>query len=330
MKNIFLLFGEDTYSSNQKLGYWRTGFTKKYSEDADLQILDGANLNLTEFVTNLSAMPFFAEKRMIIVKNIFANQKADELTKVSEQIDKVPEETILVFFEEGTVDKRTKLYKNLTKKADIEEFKLMNPQQTTKWILDHAKKKNLQIDFATANYLSNYSSSSLWKLSSELEKLSLYANGEQVTQTMINEVTTPSLSASVFLLTDQISQKVPKKALKTLETIADSGEDLTKVFYMIARQFRLLIQIKDMLENNESQPFIVKKLKQHPFVVQKTSQQCKNFNFSELKRSHRALLKIDEDFKTGRIKTSTTDQKELRLAIEQFILKSNQTNVPTH
>lgn len=89
---------------------------------------------------------------------------------------------------------------------------------------------------------------------------------------------------------------------------------------MIVRHFRILLQVNDLIEKHESPKTIEKKLKQHPFVIKKTSQQSRNFNNQTLEKIYQELLNIDIGTKTGKIKTYPANNNEFQLAIEQFII----------
>lgn len=315
MSSIFLLHGEDTFSSTQKLNLYRDGFVQKYNTDPE--IFEGKKLDLSQFETNLEAMPFLSEKRLLIVRNFLSQGKTDEQKRMAEALSRTPETTVLIFHESTRADKRLSLYKKLVKLANVEEFSTKTAGEISKWALDRAQKKGLKFSPSLATFFVNHCGSDLWRLDTELEKLSLL---EEVTQETVEKVTTPSLSASVFKLTDSIAQKNIKPALHTLKTLQDSGEDMIKVFFMIVRHFRILIQTHDLLHNNETNSSIAKKLKQPPFVVSKGIQQSKNFTLKKLKQIYQELLEIDTGFKTGKIRIQSTDNRAYNLAIEKFII----------
>ena len=101
-----------------------------------------------------------------------------------------------------------------------------------------------------------------------------------------------------------------------------AGENLRPVFYMIVRQFRLLIQGSGYMSNNPNgnSTSFASSIKIHPFVAKNTLEQVRRFKFSELKKSYNELLEIDTALKTSKIRTTVDDQDELALAIERFIL----------
>ncbi len=319
-KPIFLFCGEDTYSSNQKLKFWTDQFIEKYGENSNIEIIDGKNLDIKNFTTNIETIPFLSEKRLIIIKNFLSTSDKETQKIISDSLEKTPDFCIVVFHETSEIEKTTSVYKKIKTIGKIEEFAPLSPAELTKWILNKAKKETININSKTANFLTLHCGCELWRISNELEKLQTFADGKEITQKMIEDLITPSLSASIFRLTDSISEKNAKESLKTLETLSSTGEELSRIFFMIVRHFRILLQVHEMAKKNENKLTITKKLKQHPFVIQKTLSQSKVFTTEKLENIYQNLLKIDTDFKTGMIKTYQGDDSEYKLAIEQLII----------
>lgn len=318
-QSIFLFYGENTYSSAQKLRFWQSEFAKKYGKDA-IEITDWKNINTSEFATNIEAIPFLSEKRMIIVKDFLSNTKTEEQKQIADHLDKAVSECVIIFYENEAPDKRSSLFKKIAKIGQLEEFEAMHPKDIAKWIIEKAKKEGIKIKLEIAEYISEYCGPDLWTISNELEKLKLFANNGEITKKMVDDLCVPSLTSSIFKLTDSISQKKTKDSLKTFKILKESGEELSRIFYMIARHFRILIQVHEMINQGEKQFSITKKLKQHPFVIQKTAEQSKNFTREKLENIHKKLLEIDRQTKTGIIKSYQTDYREFELAVEQLII----------
>lgn len=319
MPNIFLFHGPDTYQSNQKLRFWENEFAKKFGEDA-IEVIQGKDLDKADFITNIQTLSFLSEKRLTIVKDYLSLKKADDHKLIAQNLDKAEESCILIFYENGPAEKANPIYKKIAKIAKIEEFKGLSINETNRWIMDKAKTDRIMLDTPTAYYLNEQCGPDLWSLSNELEKLRLYANGKPVSKEMINELCTISLNSTIFKLIDLIGQKNHKKSIEAFTLLQDNNEDIGKVFYMIARHFRILIQVMDMLKKGENQLSITKRLNQHPFVIQKSLNQCRNFKPEELEKIYKQLLEIDIKSKTGVIKTYKADNREFKLAIEHLII----------
>jgi DNA polymerase-3 subunit delta len=69
---------------------------------------------------------------------------------------------------------------------------------------------------------------------------------------------------------------------------------------MIARQYRIIIKVKDaMVAGPGSENEIAKRVQEHPFVVKKAMQQARQYTFDELHMIMNRLLETDYAMKTG-------------------------------
>jgi len=140
---------------------------------------------------------------------------------------------------------------------------------------------------------------------------------------MILDLVTPSLSSSIFKLTDSLAAKDRTGSLKIFSILVESGEEPLMIFYMIVRHFRILIQAKYLVDHGiTDQSSIARELKCHPFVAQNAAKQCRNFDIPTLKKIYAQLLELDKSFKSGRVKITADDPSEMLLEIERFIIKN--------
>jgi len=320
--NIFFFHGEDTYSIHQKIKFWIDQFKIKYGDDTNIEVIEAAKINPKEFATNLQSLPFLAEKRLVIIKNLLEDSDQDTQEKIIESLENIPDFCILVFAENTTPDKRTSGFKNLCKLAKTEEFQPLSPIELTNWILKTTEAHKGKISRQDAEFLASQIGADLWRLSNEIDKLITATQPQNlITKSLIESLVTPSLSSSIFKLTDAIAAKKHKDSLRIFKTLIDSGEEAMMVFHMIVRQFRILIQAHYLVSQKEDQASMAKKLKMHPYVVMTACNQSKNFTAEKLKEIYARLLEIDTRFKTGKIKITTDDNRELLLELEKFIIE---------
>jgi DNA polymerase-3 subunit delta len=320
-KNVYLFYGDETYLAHQKLTLWREKFEEKYGGDINIAELEGKGLITANFESDIQSAPFLAEKRLVIIKDFLEKGNKDEQKKVAEILEnEIPDFCIIVFVENKMPDKRASLFKKLNKVGQLEEFEQLMGPQLSKWIMDRAREKNLNINMQMADYLGQVAGSDLWNLNNELKKLKTYSQNNPITKDAVDELVHPNLTTSIFKFTDFLAQKNPRGSLKTLHILIESGEDIVKILFMIVRHFRILIQVKDLVDRGTRKPDIASRLKQHPYTISTTMQQSPNFSAETLREIYNALLKIDIGIKTGKIRMLADDKKEILLALEQFVL----------
>jgi DNA polymerase-3 subunit delta len=333
-KNIFLFTGEESYLLHEQINSWKKAFVEKHG-DINLEVLDSAEMPLNEIMAAVNAMPFLGEKRLIFIHGLpdappkrdtgvptkKDEKREEELKRLEADLDEVPESSVVVFVQTKP-DKRKSFYKKLTAKAKVKEFEALGGQALTSWIRSRTVQKGGQISAPSAEYLVSLTGGNLWRLSAEIDKLTSHSPGEKITNELIDKLVVPTLEANVFQMTDALGIRDSRKAIHHLHRSLASGENLRPTFYMIVRQFRLLLQgsgYRNMNPNANATAFSAA-LKLHPFVARNTLEQLRNFKHPELEHAYANLLDIDLALKTSRIRVTTDNQDELALAIEQFIL----------
>lgn len=334
MKNLFLFTGEETYLLLKQINEWKDAFKNKHG-DMNLEVLDGEEMPLNDIMAAAIAMPFLGDKRLIFIHGLPDPPKtrnADKITKKDEKRDEdlkkfakelkdIPDSSVVVFIQPNP-DKRFSFYKSLIKQAEVKNFLPLSGKSLVKWIQDRVGEKGASIDYDTAEYLISLTGQNLWRLAQEIAKLTSHSPDLPITKMLIDKIVVPTLEANIFHFTDALGAKDHRKAIQNLHRTMAMGENLRPVFYMIVRQFRLLLQASGYMSThpNANPTAFASYLKIHPFVAKNTLEQVRRFNQEELKRSYEKLLEIDTALKTSKIRTTVDDQDELALAIERFIL----------
>ncbi|MBI5421805.1 DNA polymerase III subunit delta [Candidatus Peregrinibacteria bacterium] len=337
MGNLYLFTGEETFLLHQQVQAWKEAFRKRGEGDLNLAVIDGSRTDEAELISQIETMPFLSEKRLVFIENLPEAAKATAKAEDKEESEEAPSaggqrlidyvgkipETSVVIFVQAKPDKRKSLYKKLVQHAEVKEFKVLEPAALAQWVRTQAAKRQASIDPRSVEHLIGLVGPNLWRLEQEIQKLSNYAEGKPITIEAIDELVIPSLEANVFHLTDALGAKDARKAIRNLHQVVAAGENLRQTFYMIVRQFRLLLQVAGYLSNypTATAQSLATSLKMHPFVARNTMGQAKHFKMAELKAAYRKLLELDLAMKTSKIQTTTDNQDELTMAIEQFMLE---------
>ena len=86
-----------------------------------------------------------------------------------------------------------------------------------------------------------------------------------------------------------------------------------RILFLLERQFRLLLEVKDLLGRGHDKAQIAKTAKLHPFVAGKYMRQCKTFSKAELRVIMEEAAGMEELVKTGRLNDV--------MSVEIFIVK---------
>jgi DNA polymerase-3 subunit delta len=308
---ILFLYGEDSYRSRQKLKQIEDRFKKSDKSRINFVKIDGERSAWREIEKEIIAPPFLHDKKLIVIENFLKKrgQKFEEAVEFLKK-EKIPSGTVLVFYEENPPDERTAIFKFLNKPKQAERFNLLDPVRLPAWIVAAAEQRDIKIDRAAAGLLAELVGPDLWQASGELDKLAAYCRKSgKIGAEEVRKMVRGKFDENIFALTDAIAGKNKRAAFIILNEQIEAGLKETQIFFMLARQFRLLLQIKEIVAKNYSflspsdpglKSKIAAELKLHPFVVQKTLQQIKNYSIPELKKIYKNLLDIDMKMKRTR------------------------------
>lgn len=272
---------------------------------------EGKDINPKELIDLSETLPFFKEKRMILVENSgFFKNSCDDL---AEYMSQVPESTCFVFVEEE-VDKRSKLFKAASRAGSAVEFETPKEDMLIRWILGRIQREGKKITQSVMQLFLSKTGSDMENIDKELEKLICYTlDKTEISAADVEAICTGQTENKIFEMIDAISAKNQKKALDLYYDLLALKEAPMRILFLIARQFQNLLLIKSMSAKGYPAVSIAKTAGMPSFAVQKNLRQAGAFKINQLKEAIEDCGQAEEDVKTGRM----ADQ----LAVELLIVK---------
>ena len=295
---IYLLHGQEAYLRKQ----YRDKMKESLIDNEDTMnnhYYEGKDTKIEEIIDLAETLPFFAEKRVIIIENSGWFQKGGD--KMAEYLPQLPETSYIVFVE-TQIDKRSKLYKAVKSKGRIAEFEHQNEQTLKRWILGMLKKEGKNITAADLQFLLERTGTEMAHIKTEMEKLLCYTMGKaEITEKDIEEICTKHVQNQIFDMINAIADKNQKKALDLYYDLLTLKEPPMRILALIGRQFNFLLQVKELRKKGYSPQVIAEKTGLHGFVVGKYEKQAARFRTSELREALEACVEADENVKTGKM-----------------------------
>ena len=307
MPNIYFLFGTDEFAISRKLREFESDFTDPTSADMNTARLDARSMGEHDLSNAVNAIPFLAKRRLVLLANPSTKYNNPSVRKKFMQfVEKAPDTTRLVMYESvepRDVEKHW-LVKWVEKNSNLiqtKAFMLPRLKDMTGWIVNETKKQGGQIEPRAAEMLKDMVGVETRQAGMEISKLLAYANwARPVTSADVEAVCIVTSQQSVFDFVDALSNGNGKSAQHLLHRLLETEEPFS-LWGMVVRQFRLLIQAREILDERGNQNDIARVLGVHPFVAEKTTQQATRFSIESLESIHRELLRIDEGVKTSQI-----------------------------
>ena len=151
-------------------------------------------------------------------------------------------------------------------------------------------------------------------LEKELEKLFCYTLEKDCIEISdVEEVCTPHIENQIFSMVDAVASKQQKKALNYYYDLLALKEPPMRILFLLARQFRILLEVKELTGKGYPGKEIAQKAGIPPFSVKKYLAQARVFSAGVLRAIMEAAAQTEEDIKTGRL----TDV----LAVELFLIE---------
>lgn len=297
--NIYLLFGSESYLRKQYRDKLKAALVSE-NDAMNCSVFAGKDININEVSDLAGTMPFFAERRVIIIENSGwfknANEKALELVK------NIADTTYIIFVEEE-VDKRGKLYKAIGSKGYAALCEMQDEETLKKWIMGLLKKEKKLITADALNLLLDRTGTNMENIRHEIEKLVCYKYfDEGITAEDVEKLCIVQVQNKIFDMVEAVAQKNQKQALDLYYDLLALKEAPMKILALIARQFNMLLQVKEMKKKGYTEQDIASQTGLNAYYLKKKYiPQSSQFKQHQLEEALKACVEAEENVKTGKM-----------------------------
>jgi len=295
---LYLLCGDEPYLVERGVKKLLDRTVDPGFRDFNLNVFYGNECKGEEIFGAVQTLPMFAERRVVLVK------KGGDLPAAALEIllpylqDPSPSTCLILQAEK--VDGRKKFFAEFKKRGEMVEFKRPYENQLGPYVRDEVRAAGKKIDGAAAELLAYLVGNNLQELVSQIEKLCLYCGQKElITVADVKAIVSDTKVESVFEFTDALGAKDTARALRLLTTILDDGEAPLRVLGGVARHYRQLWQVRELLERKVPTSEIAKAAGINPYFLNKVVQQARNYRMGELMRIFEGMLELDLAFKSG-------------------------------
>lgn len=306
--SIYLLHGDDEFAIrsflNERL---KTKMGESADTAMDITTLDGRTTTLEAIQAETHTVPFLASRRMVVLEHPLSLAKGKtKQDKFKALLESVPPSTALVLIEDSVLGDGHWLInwsREHTGQAWSQLFTLPKGGAMTRWIMDQAQAMGGEFSIQAAQLLASYIDEDPRLAKSEINKLLIYVDySRTVSEDDVRLLVADVRQGDVFEMVDAIGYGDGETALEMMRRLLEESDALP-LFGMIVRQFRLLIQVRELLDENPgwSPDDIAAEIGVHPYPIKKIAPQAKLFNLPQLKRIYHQLSEVDQAIKTGRL-----------------------------
>ncbi|WP_235872249.1 DNA polymerase III subunit delta [Siminovitchia acidinfaciens] len=319
---LYLLYGTESFLINEVKQKLMSNVLTNDESEFNYSAYDLEETPVELVIEDAETYPFMGEKKLIIVHNpvfltaVKPKEKVEHnLKKLEEYLTNPAPYTVMAFTANyEKLDERKKITKLIKKHAEVLEAKPLNEVQLKNWIKDRAVLYNVEIEDPAIETLLFMAGGDLMVLNEELIKLSLYVGeGGSITEETVKSLISRSLEQNVFSLTENVVKRKSDEVLRIYYDLMKQNEEPIKILSLIAGQFRLIYQVKELTGRGYNQKHVAGMLKVHPYRVKLAAGQGNSFSNEELKAIIHLIAECDITLKTGGLDRS--------VAVELLLMK---------
>jgi DNA polymerase-3 subunit delta len=186
-------------------------------------------------------------------------------------------------------------------------FEPPRQNEVATWVTRRATRHQARIESDAAQLLADLLGAELGKLDIALSKLAVYAGADTaITTEHVEALVAPTRVHSIFELTDAIGARDTAKASALLRNALEGGENALMVLGMIARQFRQLLGIKEMVGEGAGNGALASELGIRPFLIDALKSQARRYSKHELTQALMVIQRADVSLKSSRLAPAVT------------------------
>lgn len=319
---LYVLYGSEKFRMNEFAAFLEDHLIAKEDRDFAVIPFDLSETPVQAVVEEAETVPFMVERKLLLVRDnsLFTagkdNAKIEHRVELLSDYMQAPADfSVIVFLvNNDKLDERKKIVKAVKAAGTVLAFNPLGAEELLRWVEKGFKDRGCAVAPGTAEALVASAGTGLQGLSAEMDKLSLFAGaGGTVDAAAVESLVHRGTEQNVFTLVEDIANLRLDKALGTLYELLKQREEPIKIAALIARQFRIILQVKDLSALSYSQAQIASQIGVHPYAVKLAGEQARKFDSRRLRQILSGLADLDYQMKTGAI--------DKVLGLEMFMLR---------
>lgn len=325
---IYVLYGKDRFRLQQFIEALTDAMFTAEERELGIVKFDTADTSIDEAVLEAETLPFFVQRKLIVIRDAAVlasggkeNSKVEHKPEKLLQYMEYPSETSVIVFavHAEKLDERRKLVKTLKDRNSLVAFPELDAAQLKQWMIKRAAEQNRTMTAEAAELLLVRAGAGMQQLAQEVDKLCLHAgSGGSIDVEQASLLTAATVEEDVFALVDAIAELRIDRAIRLYRELLIRREEPIKIAALIARQLRIMLQIKELEQHHYSPQQMAGQLGLHPYAVKLAADKSRKFQTVRLGKLLASLAELDYQMKTGAIdKTLGLELYLLSLGMEK-------------
>jgi DNA polymerase-3 subunit delta len=309
---IYFIYGTEDYLIEEEIKGLMHQTLSPMGKSLNLHLFNGAEHGSQEIIEAGQTLPMLSPFRFVLV-NEADQMNEEEVERLMKYIQRPSPSTCLVLRAQSAGPWKRHQAK-IEQVGRVFEYPRLKGKALVSWIKKRMEEKGKTLAEDAAIYLVEVIGDHLQHLDSTLEMIFLAAGEKRAIRLSdIEGIVSDIKVNTVFELTDAIGQQNLDKALGILGKVLDSKvipfkkEEAPKsvdpnplLLSMMARQYRLIWRVKELVTRHRDNEEIGKTLRMSAWNVKKLVEQAKKFSVPSLREGILKCQKTDLALKKGR------------------------------
>ncbi len=271
-----------------------------------------------ELALACDALPFFAERRVVICK---AMPKDADARALLAYLPQMPETTLLLFLLRGEAELKLAFPKALAREDRVVAFAQLSEPEAARWVGQLARRRGVSILPENARFLVGLAGTDCARLANEFEKLACYVgDGNEITRDAIAKVAARDLEFIVFSVLDYFLAGKPEDGFRALHGVMKDGEKPLDIARVLGDKAKLTLEARRRIDMKQQKEAVIKALPCSPgyaYRVYESARRLRPQQVPRLAAAAKALVEAAPLQFTGRMKAADALERALlMLAVE--------------
>lgn len=319
-ENAYLIYGEESYLKEYYVSQMREKIVDKTFESFNYHFFDGKDISLDEILKDAQMLPMMSEYNLVIARDYPVDKTQSDIKLLEEYLSDCPDTTVFIlWYDSLEPDVKSAKFKKLIKAFDsagaVVNMQKRSESDVARLLVSGAKKRGAVIDIDNAKYLISVSGNDMKNLLNELDKLSYFVKGGEITKDIIDNMATKCLQARIYDLSKFVVSGNSDKASEVLDTLFAMKEEPVIILSAISSVYVDMYRVKCAKTAGFTYDDVAKhyNYRGREFALRNASRDCANLSEKQLTSSLDAITNTDI-----KIKSTAVDKK---LLIEELIIK---------
>jgi len=310
---LYLFFGDEEFLLQEAVDLIISAVVDPGSRDFNFNTVYCKGTSGNEIVNLCQALPFMAERRLVIAREIEALKAAD-LEELAAYLQSPSPSTCLVLISNQPRFEKKAIIAPVEANGAVVRFFALLDRDMPGWIESWVRRQGLSIQRDAMQYVWQTLGNDLQAINNELEKAVIFVKERKtITYDDVKQVVGNFRDYTPFDLADALGKKDREAAFLILSRLIQEGESPVGLLGSIAWNFRRLMNAKAM----ESIGIGIEEIKKkHRIIFHQASSfqaQLRSYTLGELETAIEVLLNADQALKSSGLNG--------RLVLERMILR---------